>query len=68
MEVSIGDAVMPGDRIKIIESNEKNQKLILGPGLRTDGEKVYACKAGILKKRISVYYVDSYQKRCELIV
>ncbi|XP_001605422.1 exosome complex component RRP40 [Nasonia vitripennis] len=63
MEVSVGDIVMPGDRIQGIESADKNQKVILGPGLRTDGETVYACKAGILKKRISIYYVDSYQKR-----
>ncbi|KAJ8674033.1 hypothetical protein QAD02_005295 [Eretmocerus hayati] len=63
MEISVEDVVMPGDRIKCIELADKKQKIILGPGLRPDGEKVYACKAGILKKRISIYYVDSYQKR-----
>lgn len=63
MEISVGDVVMPGDRIKDIETADKNQKIILGPGLRTDGEAIYACKAGILKKRISIYYVDTYQKR-----
>lgn len=65
MGFSVGELVMPGDRIENIESENKNDKQIinLGPGLRSDGGKVYACKAGILKKRISIYYVDSYQKR-----
>lgn len=65
MGFSIGDLVMPGDRIESIESENNIEKQIinLGPGLRSDGGKVYATKAGILKKRISIYYVDSYQKR-----
>ncbi|XP_029156173.1 uncharacterized protein LOC114928970 [Nylanderia fulva] len=34
-----------------------------GPGLRREGNTVYVCKAGILKKREpAVFYVDSYQK------
>lgn len=63
MEVSVGDVVMPGDRVKNTEIVGDKQRVILGPGLRTDGENVYACKAGILKKRNVVYFVDSYQKR-----
>ncbi|XP_072745764.1 exosome complex component RRP40 [Anoplolepis gracilipes] len=69
MEVSAGDVVMPGDSLKDIASNKKEGKnekenVILGPGLRREGDKVYVCKAGILKKREpTVYYVDSYQKR-----
>ncbi|XP_058806163.1 exosome complex component RRP40 [Phymastichus coffea] len=63
MEVSVGDVVMPGDKVKDIESVSDKQRVILGPGLRTDGANVYACKAGILKKRTAVYFVDSYQKR-----
>ena len=63
MEVKVGDVVMPGDKIKDIELDDSKQKIMLGPGLRTDGENVFACKAGILKKRASIYYVDSYQKR-----
>ena len=63
MEVSVDDVVMPGDRIRDIDLANAKQKIILGPGLRTDGETVYACKSGILKKRSIVYYVDSYQKR-----
>lgn len=65
MKFSVGDFVMPGDRIESIESENKSEKQIinLGPGLRSDSGKVYACKAGILRKRISIYYVDSYQKR-----
>lgn len=69
MEVSTGDVVMPGDSLKDIKSIKKEGKnerenVILGPGLRREGDKVYVCKAGILKKREpAVYYVDSYQKR-----
>ena len=62
MEVTVNDVVMPGDKVKEVETSNK-QKIILGPGLRTDGENIYACKAGILKNRLSIYYVDSYQKR-----
>jgi len=67
MEVSMGDVVIPGDRIKdIIKKDEKGEKetVILGPGLRREDNAVFICKAGILKKREPViYYVDSYQKR-----
>lgn len=69
MEVSPGDVVMPGDNLKDIgllkkEGKHEKENMILGPGLRREGDKVYICKAGILKKREpAVYYVDSYQKR-----
>jgi exosome complex RNA-binding protein Rrp4 len=63
MEMSVGDIVMPGDRIKDAKLTNKKQKVILGPGLRSDGEVVYACKAGILKQRLPIFYVDSFQKR-----
>ncbi|XP_008553055.1 exosome complex component RRP40 [Microplitis demolitor] len=58
----IGDVVMPGDVIKITSTNPK-EKVILGPGLRRDGDIIYSCKAGVLKKRTTIYYVDSYQRR-----
>ncbi|XP_015115017.1 exosome complex component RRP40 [Diachasma alloeum] len=63
MEVSPEEVAMPGDVIKITTDNPK-QKIVIGPGLRREGETIYACKAGILKKRApSIYYVDSYQRR-----
>ncbi|XP_011306276.1 exosome complex component RRP40 [Fopius arisanus] len=63
MEVSPEDVTLPGDLIKITTDNPK-QKIVLGPGLRREGDTIYACKAGILKKRSpSIYYVDNYQRR-----
>lgn len=62
----MGDVVMPGDSLKEIKKEGKNERenVILGPGLRREGDKIYICKAGILKRRDpAVYYVDSYQKR-----
>lgn len=65
----MSDVVMPGDSLKDIKSMKKEgrnerENVILGPGLRREGDRVYVCKAGILKKRDpAVYYVDSYQKR-----
>lgn len=69
MEVKVGDVVMPGDCFRDFVSIKKEGKedrdaVILGPGLRREGDTVFICKAGILKKREpAVYYVDSYQKR-----
>ncbi|XP_014231623.1 exosome complex component RRP40 [Trichogramma pretiosum] len=63
MEVAVDDIVMPGDKLKPIEKVGSKKKVILGPGLRTDGEDVYTTKAGILKKRLAIYYVDCHQKR-----
>ncbi|XP_011883324.1 PREDICTED: exosome complex component RRP40 [Vollenhovia emeryi] len=69
MEVDVGDVVMPGDSLKSVtpvKKERKNEKetVILGPGLRREGDAVLVCKAGILRKREpAVYYVDSYQKR-----
>ncbi|XP_012543210.1 exosome complex component RRP40 [Monomorium pharaonis] len=69
MEVSVGDVVMPGDSLNNIGPVQKkrgNEReiVILGPGLRREGDAVLVCKAGVLRKREpSVYYVDSYQKR-----
>ncbi|XP_011500559.1 PREDICTED: exosome complex component RRP40 [Ceratosolen solmsi marchali] len=63
MEAKAEKIVMPGDIIKDTQLLNKKQKIILGPGLRTDGETVYACKAGILKHRSNVFYVDNFQKR-----
>ncbi|XP_071559578.1 exosome complex component RRP40 [Temnothorax nylanderi] len=69
MEVDVGDVVMPGDSLKNItpvkkEGRNEKEFVILGPGLRREGDAVLVCKAGVLRKRDpAVYYVDSYQKR-----
>lgn len=65
MEVSVGDVVMPGDCVKEISHlNKTDDKIVIGPGLRREGDKVTACKCGVLKKRgNNIYYVDYYQKR-----
>ncbi|KAL0125127.1 hypothetical protein PUN28_004339 [Cardiocondyla obscurior] len=69
MEINVDDTVMPGDslgNVASLKKEGKNEKevVILGPGLRREGEAVLVCKAGILRKREpAVYYVDSYQKR-----
>ncbi|KAG7188156.1 hypothetical protein KM043_013375 [Ampulex compressa] len=64
MEVEVGEVTMPGDIVKDIATINKKERIILGPGLRREGNTVIACKAGILKKgNAFVYYVDNYQKR-----
>lgn len=64
MEVRINDVVMPGDIVKEIFPSKGKIKVILGPGLRRDGENVFICKAGVLKRRDPfIYYVNSYEKR-----
>lgn len=68
MSLTVGDVVLPGDRITLpIPQNadaSKKSKVILGPGLRQVDGNVVSCKAGVLKKRsTSTFWVDSYQKR-----
>lgn len=71
----MGDVVMPGDSLKedvaLVRKERKSEKeiVILGPGLRREGDAVLVCKAGVLRKREpAVYYVDSYQKRYETFI
>ncbi|XP_043473089.1 exosome complex component RRP40 [Leptopilina heterotoma] len=64
MEVKIDDIVMPGDIVKEIFPSKGKIKVMLGPGLKRDGENVIVCKAGVLKRRDPfIYYVNSYEKR-----
>ncbi|CAH0398172.1 unnamed protein product [Chilo suppressalis] len=64
MKVSVDDVVMPGDYCEGIVTAGEKSKVILGPGLRKEIDKVYVTKAGVLKKRaLNTYWVDSYQKR-----
>ncbi len=39
-------------------------KIILGPGLRREADKVFACNGGVLKKKDpNTFWVDSHRKR-----
>ncbi|CAG9786952.1 unnamed protein product [Diatraea saccharalis] len=64
MKVSIDDVVLPGDYCEDIVNAGEKSKVILGPGLRKEIDKVYITKSGVLRKRApNTYWVDSYQKR-----
>ncbi|OWR43935.1 exosome complex component RRP40 [Danaus plexippus] len=64
MKASIGDVVLPGDYCEEITVAGEKTKVIIGPGLRRELDRVYITKAGVLKKRNPcTYWVDSYQKR-----
>ncbi|CAN8004330.1 unnamed protein product [Ixodes hexagonus] len=54
--------VLPGDTVDVSASDKK--KCVLGPGLRKDGERIIATRAGILKQRSpATYWVEGRQKR-----
>lgn len=57
--------VMPGEVVEEAQELAKqNNKVVLGPGLQRSGERVFACKAGILRrKEPHTFWVDSFQKR-----
>ncbi|XP_063536687.1 exosome complex component RRP40 [Cydia strobilella] len=64
MKVSVGDVVLPGDYCEEITNVGEKSKVILGPGLGRELDKVYMTKAGILRKRSpNTYWVDNQQKR-----
>lgn len=64
MKVSIGEVVLPGDFCEEITAVGEKGKVILGPGLRKDIDKVFMTKAGTLRKRHpNTYWVDNHQKR-----
>lgn len=65
MTYQIGDVVMPGDEIELkLPEQTRRAKVLLGPGLRQQDGKVFACKGGILKqKSANTFWVDATQKR-----
>ncbi|XP_026761836.2 exosome complex component RRP40 [Galleria mellonella] len=64
MKVEVDDVVLPGDFSEEIDTAGEKGKVILGPGLRKEIDKVYITKAGVLRKRApNTFWVDSYQKR-----
>jgi len=57
--------LLPGDVLQL----EVTNPITLGPGLCQDPEeRVVACKAGILRRRASVYWLDSKEKRVRTYV
>lgn len=64
MKISIGDVALPGDYCEEISEVAEKSKVIIGPGLRKEADRVYITKPGVLKKRNPcTFWVDSYQKR-----
>lgn len=57
--------VIPGDVIPIDqnEDHDENSTIILGPGLRQDGDQIVANKAGILRNNGNRWWIESNQKR-----
>ena len=60
----------PGDSLNDIEGFDSDKKIILGPGLRLDSERILVTKPGVLrKKEPNVYWIDSHQKRvCIMLI
>ncbi|KAL8558565.1 hypothetical protein ACOMHN_032498 [Nucella lapillus] len=64
MAAHVGRVVLPGDNLGNLKEAEQSKKVILGPGLRSVGEDVFTCKAGVVKFREpNIYWVESIQKR-----
>ncbi|GFY66565.1 exosome complex component RRP40 [Trichonephila inaurata madagascariensis] len=63
--MEVGKVVMPGDVLLDISSlQNSNEKIIFGPGMRREDDKILALKCGILKKNQSkIYYIDNHQMR-----
>ncbi|SAM03289.1 hypothetical protein [Absidia glauca] len=57
--------VIPGDVIPIDqnEDHDESSPIILGPGLRQDGDQIVANKAGILRNNGNRWWIESNQKR-----
>lgn len=61
--MSVNTLVLPGDTIVEVTATEE-KKCIVGPGLRKEGDRIVATRAGILKhRRPNTYWVEGHQKR-----
>lgn len=64
----LGDFVLPGDLVTCFGEVNAETKVLLGPGLRQESNRVIAVKPGILRKgKTSTYWVDSHEKRVSKI-
>ncbi|KAK8759812.1 hypothetical protein V5799_028921 [Amblyomma americanum] len=60
--MSVNKLVLPGDVVDATATDER--KCIVGPGLRKEGDRIVATRAGILKhRRPNTYWVEGHQKR-----
>lgn len=60
----MNQVVIPGDDVTATLRTKNQMKIILGPGLRREADKVFACNGGILrKKEPNTYWVNSHRKR-----
>ena len=55
--------VMPGDLIPVDSDHSSDHTLVLGPGLRQEGDQIVAIKAGMLKHATDRWWIESNQKR-----
>lgn len=66
-EIADDRIVVPGEVINehIVEHKNARHKIILGPGIRKEGNLKICSKAGLLKSKKSpdAYWIDSVQKR-----
>uniref|UniRef100_A0A1E1XFX1 Exosome complex component RRP40 n=1 Tax=Amblyomma aureolatum TaxID=187763 RepID=A0A1E1XFX1_9ACAR len=60
--MSVNKLVLPGDVVDVVATEQR--KCIVGPGLRKEGDRIVATRAGILKqRRPNTYWVEGHQKR-----
>lgn len=56
--------VLPGDDLTAIISPKFENRVVLGPGLRKEPEKIISTKCGVLcHRKPNIYYVDFHHKR-----
>lgn len=64
-QLKIGSILLPGDDIRQVTDQHNDAKqVIIGPGLRREGERILVIKPGILRfKDPGVFWIDSHLKR-----
>lgn len=65
MRVKEKDAVIPGDIVdETCFQTGKKMKIVVGPGLKKNGNEIVVTNSGILrKKEPNSFWIDTYQKR-----
>ena len=64
LDSCVDTLLLPGDILQL----EVTSSITLGPGLCQDAEeRIVACKVGILRRRASVYWLDTKEKRVRCI-
>ncbi|XP_034039871.1 exosome complex component RRP40-like [Thalassophryne amazonica] len=67
----VGEVVLPGDEFCFhtddtisLTDPAQAEKMICGPGLRRNGERLVVCKSGVLRhKTPNVFWIDSQQRK-----